>query len=920
MKKTLLTKTMLLLLCLVVRGVNSAWADNTSTLTFTSACSGSGTADDGVEWTVASDGTESTFDNTKGIHYGTGKAEVQYITLSTSEISGTITKVVVNASAASGVSATASVTVGGSAFGGDAQSLTTSAADYTFEGSASGEIVVTVTKPSKATKAIYVKSVTVTYTTTSASPLASIAVDASGATTVFHVGDEFTHEGAIVTATYEDKTDDVVTDKAVFSTPDMSSAGTKTVTVSYTENKVEKTTTYDITVNAPATLSTISLSGTYPTEFTQGDTFSSEGIVVTGNYDDETTKDVTAEATFSGYDMSTTGNQTVTVSYGGKTTTYDITVNAYVQPTEVSVDMNYQWLGSSNGSNLSSSALPVEKVEDNVTITITDGSSTRPRGDADYIRVYNGSTIKFEAPTGYNITKIVFTTGGSGTWNAPTASVGTLSSKTWTGEATEVTFTLSGTCFIASAAITLETIKVLSSIALSGTYPTTFHTGDTFSHEGMTVTANYEGGKTKDVTESATFTGYDMASTGVQTVTVSYTENAVEKTATYDITVNAPATLTGITLSGTYPTEFERGDDFSSEGIIVTANYDDETSSNVTSDATFTGYDMSTVGNQTVTVSYSGKTATYDITVAEKKGSAARPYTVAEAVQAIDDADKGTVSSVYVKGIISQIDSYNSTYSSITYWISADGTTTDQFEVYSGKGIAGADFSSTADLKVGDEVVITGNITYYAKGSVYEFASSNQLVSLNRMTISSALYATYASEYAHDFTASGVTAYTAQYDAVNGKVVLTEVTEVPANTAVILHAETEGDYTATVIASADALENNDLLVSDGTVTGGNDIYALANKNSKVGFYNVSSEVTIPAGKAYLNAAGAGARAFIGFAADEETTGITSLTPVPSPKGEGSVYTLDGRRYNSEFKISNYKKGLYIVNGKKMVIK
>ena len=135
---------------------------NTSTLTFTKACGGSGTADDGVAWTVTSDGTESTFDSDRGIHYGTNSAAVQYIKLTTSGISGTITKVVVNASAAS--TATASVTVGGSAFGGDAQSLTSSAANYTFNGSASGEIIVTVTKPSSAKKALYVKSVVVTYT------------------------------------------------------------------------------------------------------------------------------------------------------------------------------------------------------------------------------------------------------------------------------------------------------------------------------------------------------------------------------------------------------------------------------------------------------------------------------------------------------------------------------------------------------------------------------------------------------------------------------------------------------------------------------------------------------------------------------------------------------------------------------------
>lgn len=75
------------------------------------------------------------------------------------------------------------------------------------------------------------------------------------------------------------------------------------------------------------------------------------------------------------------------------------------------------------------------------------------------------------------------------------------------------------------------------------------------------------------------------------------------------------ANLTSITLSGNYPTVFNVGDEFSHAGMTVTANYDDETSENVTSSASFSGYDMSTSGTQTVTVSYGGKSATYDITV-----------------------------------------------------------------------------------------------------------------------------------------------------------------------------------------------------------------------------------------------------------------------------------------------------------------
>lgn len=79
-----------------------------------------------------------------------------------------------------------------------------------------------------------------------AASLSSISV--SGQKKEFNVGDEFTHDTAVVTATYSDNSTKDVTTAATFSTPDMTTAGTKTVTVSYTENEVTKTTTYDITV------------------------------------------------------------------------------------------------------------------------------------------------------------------------------------------------------------------------------------------------------------------------------------------------------------------------------------------------------------------------------------------------------------------------------------------------------------------------------------------------------------------------------------------------------------------------------------------------------------------------------------------------------------------------------------------------
>lgn len=100
--------------------------------------------------------------------------------------------------------------------------------------------------------------------------------------------------------------------------------------------------------------------------------------------------------------------------------------------------------------------------------------------------------------------------------------------------------------------VTQSTAVELSSISISGSYNTEFTVGDTFSFGG-TVTANYSDSSSSDVTESASFAGYDMSTAGNQTVTVSYTEGGVTKTASYGITVsNDTPEPVEVTLSGKY--------------------------------------------------------------------------------------------------------------------------------------------------------------------------------------------------------------------------------------------------------------------------------------------------------------------------------------------------------------------------------
>lgn len=118
--------------------------------------------------------------------------------------------------------------------------------------------------------------------------------------------------------------------------------------------------------------------------------------------------------------------------------------------------------------------------------------------------------------------------------------------------------------------------------------------------------------------------------------------------------------------------------------------------------------------------------ATYAIV--DHAGTEAEPFSVADARNILTVFPSRTFENVYVSGIVSQVDSYNSTYHSITYWISDDGTTNNQFEVYSGKGLDGESFSSKDDLVEGSSVTVKGTIKKY--NNTFEFDLNSEIVAL----------------------------------------------------------------------------------------------------------------------------------------------------------------------------------------------
>ena len=121
--------------------------------------------------------------------------------------------------------------------------------------------------------------------------------------------------------------------------------------------------------------------------------------------------------------------------------------------------------------------------------------------------------------------------------------------------------------------------------------------------------------------------------------------------------------------------------------------------------------------------------------VEETIGTKEEPITVAKAIELINSyADGGSSpTAAIVKGKISKIDSYNEKFKSITYWISDDGGTSNQVQVYSGKGLNGADFAAQTDLKVGQTVIVKGTLKKYVNkaGNVTpEIDQSSEILSI----------------------------------------------------------------------------------------------------------------------------------------------------------------------------------------------
>ena len=195
------------------------------------------------------------------------------------------------------------------------------------------------------------------------------------------------------------------------------------------------------------------------------------------------------------------------------------------------------------------------------------------------------------------------------------------------------------------------------------------------------------------------------------------------------------------------------------------------------------------------------------------------------------------------------------------------------------------------------------------QGCNYSYTSID-LVYAPRVAIGTAEYATFSYNEKLDLT--GIDAYAVSAIGKNASLTSIEGNKVAANTGMILYKKNGGLVRIPFTTdNTDAISNSLIGTATGAVVDPSNAYVLANKSQGVGFYKLASAQAIAANKAYLTIA-AGARGFIGFGESETTSIIDVRSKTEDIRRE--FFDLSGR------KVIQPKKGLYIVNGEKVIIK
>ena len=443
------------------------------------------------------------------------------------------------------------------------------------------------------------------------------------------------------------------------------------LTVSYTENGETKTTTYNVSVKD--TVTAISMKKTPKTEYKYNEPLDLSNGTITITKGSGTKDIAITENMVSGYDPTKLGKQTITITYGGKTTSYEVNVKDYV--TGISITPNaitgtyndelealinendiiytvtYAKAGATSPRALTESMVAgynkTSLTAQNLTVTYTDKDANSytngktftttlgikldnnvakititPPTKAEYNHgdkidltggkitvTYTDGTTKEEPITSAVITE---KDGGALNMNPTISEYGKDNklSKTLTLKYTAKNGVTGTTSYPITIANTIQSVAI-------DTLPTKvkYNIKDTLDTTGGKLKITRATGKaeTIDITKDMV-SGFDSSKENTKLpLTISYTENGVTKTTTYTVSVEDP--ITSMTLKTTPKTEYKYGEPLDiSKGVITIVRPSGPEDKQITKEMV-TGYDPTKLGQQELTIKYGGQELKYKVNV-----------------------------------------------------------------------------------------------------------------------------------------------------------------------------------------------------------------------------------------------------------------------------------------------------------------
>ena len=444
-----------------------------------------------------------------------------------------------------------------------------------------------------------------------------------------------------------------------------------TLTVSYIENGITKTTTYDVSVKDIVTGIGIKTNPN-KTQYKYGEELDLTGATISVVKGSGTVEIPVTEDMVSGYDKEKLGEQTIKVTYGGEETTFKVNVKDYVTKIEVvpadvtgkyndelsqiisANDIKYVVTyakegaktpetltesmikttynkGTINKQSLKveyededvNSATKGEKFEATLNVTLSDVVSkitiTKPtKTNYNHGEELDLTGGKIEVTTASGLSKEVPIEGSMITENGTTVNMSP--SKDDYGENTTVTKILTITYEEGgkkeTASYSIIIVNDVKSITMHQTPKTSYNVNDLLdvTDGEILVTRAVGEPEAKEITKDMV-TGFDSTKENTKlTLTVSYIENGITKTTTYDVSVKDSVESISIKANPD-KTEYNYGEDLDLTGATISVVKGSGTIEIPVTEDMVIGYDKEKLGEQTIKVTYGGEEATFKVTV-----------------------------------------------------------------------------------------------------------------------------------------------------------------------------------------------------------------------------------------------------------------------------------------------------------------